>query len=196
VRRLVAIWLAMALAAIALRIPMCSRADAADATPSDSVYQLQLALTTQDDHDATLDLDRGHPVLITMFYGNCPYACPLLINTMQRIEGKLDAARRGNLRALLVSIDPDHDTPAALREVAARHGADLSRWTFARTPKESVRQLAAVLGIQYRELQGGGFNHSTIITLLDAEGRVVARTAKMTAIDEEFLETLRKSTSP
>ncbi len=187
--RLVVTWLVMALALIVMR------AHAAEATPGDSVYQLQVALQTQDDHAATLDLYRGHPVLITMFYGSCPYACPTLIHTMRRAEDKLDAEHRGRLRALLVSIDPDRDTPAALQEVAKRHSADLARWSFARTSKESVRQLAAVLGIQYRELQGGGFNHSTIITLLDSDGRIVAHTAKITTLDEDFLKALRKATS-
>ena len=156
--------------------------------PGDSIYQLKLELATQDAAKAQLDVDRGHPTVISMFYGSCGFVCPTLIKTIQRMESKLDPAQRARLRVLLVSLDPERDTPAALAEIARKHGADPSRWMFGRTPDAGVRQLAAVLGIQYRKLPDGSFNHSTVITLLDADGRIVARTSKLGALDQDFLE--------
>jgi protein SCO1/2 len=51
-----------------------------------------------------------------------------------------------------------------------------------------VRQLAAVLGIQYRALPNGDFNHSTALILLDADGRLVARTTRLAGADPAFVE--------
>lgn len=195
-KRLLLAAIAFVLLAVTLRVPMCARADAAaDTLPGDSIYQLKAALTAQDGKAAGLDMYRGHPIVISMFYGSCPYVCPTLINSIQRMENKLDPDSRKRVRVLLVSLDPERDTPAALAAIATKHGADTSRWTFAQTPDASVRQLAAVLGIQYRKLPDGSFNHSTVITLLDPEGRIVAKTSLIGRLDEDFLTRLRGATA-
>lgn len=174
---------------------LSSPAAAADALPSDSVYQLDIPLVQQDGSAARLGLDRGSPVLISMFYSSCPHACPLLINTMRRMEQQLAPEARQRLKVLLVSIDPERDTPEKLKELAERHRVDAARWTFARASADDVRKLAAVLGIRYRALPDGEFNHSTIVTLLDANGKIVLQTSEMTTLDEAFVAALRKATS-
>lgn len=160
--------------------------------PGDSVYRLPVALTDQAGKPATLERYRGQPVVISMFYSSCPHVCPMLISTVQRMERELPADRRGRLRVLMVSLDPDRDSPAVLAELASRHHADLARWTFARTDAASVRKLAALLDIQYRQLPDGEFNHATVITLLDADGRIVAHTDSMLRPDPEFLKALNE----
>jgi protein SCO1/2 len=187
--------LALALALLIMRFPMCSSSHAADALPGDSIYQLRLPLSSQDGDAIGLDVYRGHPTLITMFYGSCPFVCPTLINSIQHMEGKLDAPSRGRLRVLLVSLDPERDTPAALGELAKRHHADLTRWRFAQTPEAEVRKLAAVLGVQYRKLPDGSFNHSTVITLLDRDGRIAAQTSAIGRLDEDFVKQLGEATA-
>jgi len=166
-------------------------AQAESITPSDSIYQLHTALTSQANHSVTLDIYRGQPTLITMFYGSCPNVCPLLIETLQSIDKALDATDRGQLRVLLVSIDPDHDTPEALSVVAKNHRIDLSRWTLARASAVDVRKLAAVLNVQYRKLPNGEYNHSSVITLLDRNGRSVATTSRLGGVDTEFLKVIK-----
>lgn len=180
--------------AAALLGAFAATAQAAAPTPGDSVYQLQLALTDQSGAATTLELYRGGPVLVSMFYGSCPHVCPMLIATIQRMENQLPDADRGRLRVLLVSLDPERDTPAKLTEVAQRHHADLARWTFARTDEGSVRKLAAVLNIQYRKLPDGEFNHSTVITLLDGDGRIRRQTSSLLRPDAEFGAALQAAT--
>ena len=56
--------------------------------------------------------------------------------------------------------------------------------------------LAGVLGVRYRELADGEFNHTSALILLDAEGRVLARTEKMGAKpDPEFVAAVRRATA-
>lgn len=162
--------------------------------PPESIYRLSMGLTDQSGRVTGLDRYRGQPVLVSMFYGSCPHVCPLLISTVQRMERELPAAQRPRLRVLMVSLDPDRDTPEKLAELAARHRADLSRWTFARAGEPDVRKLAALLNIQYRKLPDGEFNHATVVTLLDAEGRVQASTTSMLRLDPEFTGRLREMT--
>ena len=156
---------------------------------------MQVALTDQGGKAVKLDLYAGHPVLVTMFYGSCPHVCPMLVSTIQRYERELPEASRGRLRVLLVSLDPERDTPAKLTEVAQRHHADLARWTFARADARDVRRLAAALNILYRQLPDGEFSHSTVITLLDAQGRMQKQTASLLRLDPEFATALKAATS-
>jgi len=172
----------------------CFIGSVAAATPGDSVYQLRVPLTDQSGVATSLDRYRGQPVLVSMFYGSCPHVCPMLIATMQRYERELPEAQRGRLRVLMVSLDPARDTPAKLTEVAERHRVDLARWTLARTDAASVRKLAAVLNIQYRQLPDGEFSHATVITLLDGNGRPLRATSSMLRPDADFSAALKKAT--
>lgn len=135
-----------------------------------SLYDLELKLTDQHGAEIQLDAFRGHPVIISMFYASCPFACPTLISDIQRFDKSLDEATRARLRVLLVSIDPERDTPENLRALAARHQLDTTRYRLASAPDGAVRELAAALGFKYRKLEGGAFNHSSLITLLDPRG--------------------------
>lgn len=174
---LAAVVVAVLLAVAALPAAGQHQRRAAPAAPprSDSIYELSASLVDQDSGIVGLDLFRGHPVLISMFYATCRDACPLLIADLHRIERELPPPTRADLRIVLVSLDPERDTPEALRELARAHGLDLSRWRLLRAPDDTVREIAAVLGIRYRRLPAGGFNHSSVITLLDPSGVVLTR---------------------
>jgi protein SCO1/2 len=155
--------------------------------PGDSVYQLDIPLTNQDRRDSRLADLRGSPVLIAMFYTSCKYVCPLIVESMRRVDNGLTDDERAHLRVVLVSFDPDHDTPQALKAVADERHLDLPRWTLDRTDTESVRKLAAVLGVQYRAIENGDFNHSTVISLLDRDGRIAARSSRTGEADPDLL---------
>ena len=124
--------------------------------------------------------------MIAMFYSSCKYVCPLIIDTLQRTERALSDGERGRLRVVLVSFDPKRDTPLALKNLAEERHLDLKRWTLTRTDAVGVRKLAAVLDVQYRALANGDFNHSSVITLLDSDGHIVARTDRMGTLDPDW----------
>lgn len=176
---------ALALLFAALALPV--------AAAEPSLYALQAPLVDQAGRAITFDAARGHPVLVGMFYAECSSACPVLISRTRMLEKKLAPAARARLRVLLISMNPDHDTPAVLTELAATHKADLARWTFAAPQDKDVRKIAALLGIQYRQLPEGGFNHSVALTLLDGEGRTLARTERP-GTDAAFDAALRAAT--
>lgn len=152
-----------------------------------SLYQLHEKLTSQDGKAIDLDVYRGEPVLVTMFYASCPATCPLIIDTLRAVERKLDEPRRQQLRVLLVSLDAGRDTPAALRKLADERRIDTSRWTLAHADAAAVRRIAAALSIQYRQLPNGEFSHSTVISALAADGKIVAQSAELGHADPQLL---------
>lgn len=166
--------------------------EAAAPLPGDSIYQLEVSLVDQSGEAIPLSVFRGQPVFISMFYASCPMACPMLIADVQALEDRLTEAQRAGVRVLLVSLDPEADTPEALREVVARHGLDTERWRLASPPPDRVRDIAAVLGISYQAVEGGELHHSSIITLLDPDGRVAAQLEGLRQSPEPLLEALKK----
>jgi protein SCO1/2 len=163
------------------------------ALPGDSVYQVPATLVDQDGRPFKLQDRRGQPVLVSMFYNSCQFVCPMLIDTMRSTEQSLSTDERAHLSMLLVTFDPARDDVKALKSVTDKHGLDPARWTLARSDAASVRKIAATLGIQYRLLADGEYNHTTVLILLDADGRIVGRTKKIGVTDPAFLKLVRQT---
>ena len=156
-------------ATIPTSAPVSVRAE----TSSPSIYPLGLELRDQHGAQIGVDVFRGNPVIVSMFYGNCPTACPVIVAHVKQIEASLAPDVRAKTRVLLVSFDAEHDTPAELERIASRHRADAGRWRFAVGPDDEVRQLANALGITYRQFEGGFFTHNSVISVLDGDGHIV-----------------------
>jgi protein SCO1/2 len=171
---------------------MCGFASADSTDSSLSIYRLPASLTNTDGHTHPLDTYRGRPVLVTMFYGSCPAACPLLIDTLRATERALPAKERAAVRILMISIDPERDTPSALAELAKSRRIDISRWELASTDATTIRKLAAVLNVQYRKLPDGGYNHTSVITLLDTQGQIIKRSTLLGQADPELVAAVRQ----
>ncbi|ODS62045.1 MULTISPECIES: SCO family protein [unclassified Arenimonas] len=165
---------------------------AASELPGESIYRLADTYTDQAGRDFALAEGRGEVRLVAMFYTSCRYVCPLIVDSAKGVEHALAPEERARLHVLLVSLDPDRDDPAALKSVFDKRRLPADRWTLARTEAPGVRRLAAVLGIRYRPLADGEFNHTSALVLLDREGRVLARTETLGAKpDPAFLAAVK-----
>jgi protein SCO1/2 len=169
-----------------------SAADARDSDSGASLYRFDAALANQDGREHGLDLYRGHPVLVTMFYGSCPATCPLIIETLRSAENAVPPAQRAKLRVLMISLDSARDTVPALQELAKTRRIDTTRWTLARADERTVRSIAALLNVQYRKLPSGEFSHSTVIALLTPTGEIEASSSKLGVADPDLVERLRR----
>jgi protein SCO1/2 len=165
---------------------------ARDSDPPASLYHLDAALIDQAGKARGLDGYRGHPVLITLFYASCKATCPLIIDTLRATERGMTPAQREPLRVLMVSIDPERDTPQALRQLATERHIDTTRWALVHADEDAVRDIAALLNVQYRRLPSGEFSHSTVIALLSPQGEILASSGKLGGADPALLEKLPK----
>ncbi len=162
--------------------------------PRDSIYHLPAVLIDQHGRSADWRAHRGRPQMVAMFYTSCRYICPLIVDSAKGIEHALTPVERARLGILLISMDPARDTPAALKSVFDKRKLDAARWSLASPQAGDVRAIAGALGIRYRALADGEFNHSSALVLLDAEGRIVARTERMGARpDPEFLAAVKRA---
>lgn len=164
--------------------------------PRDSVYQLPVQLTDQYGRQFVWGSRRSKVQIVAMFYASCPFICPLLIDSGKAVARNLTPAERKRMGIMLISMDPKRDTPAVLLSVAHERKLEPSLWTLATPTLGDVRSIAAVLGIRYRSLADGEFNHTSALVLLDAQGRVLARTEQIgSQPDPEFLAAVHRATT-
>ncbi|HXW04987.1 MAG TPA: SCO family protein [Vicinamibacterales bacterium] len=174
----------LAIAVLAAGLPACGAVTGADhdppvqapepgdEIPGDSIYNLDLPLVDQDGRRLVLADLAGHPIVAAMIYSACTTVCPRVTQEMKAVEAQLSAAGRQDARFVLFSLDPGRDTPRALREFAAAHRLDLSRWRLVAAPEDEVRTLSAVLGVKYKLEGNGEIAHSALIAVIDRRGVV------------------------
>jgi protein SCO1/2 len=175
---------------LSLLILIAATANSDAPYPAESIYNQPAKLVDQSGAPRGLDMYQGHPVLITLFYGSCPAACPLLIETVRATERAAPPQLQSQLRVLLISIDPEQDTVANLQALARTRRVDTTRWTLARTDAATVRKIAALLNVQYRKLPDGSYNHSSIVSLLTPRGVIARQSSVLGKADPELVEAL------
>lgn len=152
--------------------------------PVASLYQTEAGFTTDAGEAFALAELRGRPVLLTMFFSTCTYACPATVVDLVRIREKLPSALRDTVRVVMVSFDVERDTPEVLRAFRASRGLPAD-WVLLRGSADSVRELAALVGVKYKREADGQFAHSNLITVLTADGEIVHQRAGLSGgLDE------------
>lgn len=157
-----------------------------------SLFHLAAEWRTEAGDSFRLEELAGRPTVITMIYGSCTSACPVLVNDARRIDRALPETIRDGLQVVVVSFDPARDTPERMADYASDYDVDPDRWRFLHGEPADIRTLAAMLGVRYRDNGDGTFDHSNLVTLLDAEGRVVERSEGLARPVEPIVESLEK----
>lgn len=153
--------------------PCCRRAEPVAKPTDKSLYQLDSEWTSDVGRKVRLGVFQGRPLVLVMFFANCEYACPVLVNDLKRLQDALPEALRGQVDFALVSFDTERDTPGTLARFRADRGLGTDHWSLLTGRPDDVRELAALLGVNYRRDLRGQFAHSNLITVLDADGEVV-----------------------
>jgi len=142
-----------------------------------SLYDLPATWRDQAGTERTLAELAGRVRVVAMVYTNCAATCPLIIADLKHVEASLPAEQRDEVGFVLVSLDPERDTPGRLAQWAEQTGLDPARWTLLNGDDDAVRELAVALGIRYQTQPDGEVAHTNAITVLDRTGAVVHRQA-------------------
>lgn len=106
----------------------------------------------------------GRVWVADFIYTNCPAECPMMSLKMKKFSEQVNP----DVRLLSISVDPEHDTPAALKVFASHYGAPTTQWTFLTGTPETVHLLAWStfhVGDVIGKMQ-----HSTKFALVDQKG--------------------------
>jgi protein SCO1/2 len=153
--------------------PPCCRTPLDLGKPTDkSLYLLDSTWTSDVGRQIKLGTLRGRPQILALFFTRCEYACPILVSELKTIESQLPPEVLGKVDFVLVSLDSKRDTPAELAAFREKRQLTRERWTLLHGEADDVRELAALLGVNYAEDTRGQFAHTNVITLLNAEGEI------------------------
>ena len=101
-------------------------------------------------------------------YSTCPGPCPMISTRMGELQKPL---RDTDVRLVSFSVDPQHDTPAVLREYAAKLNAQPDRWEFLTGDKAAIYRLSRDgFKLAANEGEAGKPIHSTRMVLVDRRG--------------------------
>jgi protein SCO1/2 len=159
-----------------------------------SIYTLDSDWTSDVGKTVKLQVLRGRPQVVALFFTSCEHSCPLIVGDMKRIEKALPAKARAKVDFLLVSIDPKRDTPEALRAFREKYQLGMQHWTLLRGSGDDVQHLAAMLGFQYYPGSNTQFAHSLLITVLNEAGEVVYQMVGVGSDSRDLIGTLVRLT--
>ncbi len=138
--------------------------------PDESIFNLTSKWKTEEDKAIKLADLKGNPLVVVMIYTTCKAACPRLVADMRNIHDKVNDP---TVRYILISIDPENDTPARLKAFAIENQIDSDEWTFLQGSVDDVREVSNVLAVKYKQISPLDFSHSNIISVFDEQGVLV-----------------------
>jgi protein SCO1/2 len=109
---------------------------------------------------------------MVMIYTSCKAACPRLVADMRNIEKQVAASGKAPIKYILVSIDPETDTPERLKAFAQENQMNGNQWIFLRSTDENTREFAATLAVNYKRISPLDFSHSNIISVFNTQGEL------------------------
>ncbi len=71
---------------------------------------------------------KGKVAVIGFIYTNCPDICPMTTHNMQLAEEKLSKDQLNDVKFLLITFDPDRDTPSILTKFASVREMNMDDW--------------------------------------------------------------------
>ena len=131
---------------------------------------------------------KGHPFLVFFGFTHCPDVCPTTLFEVSEILRSLGPDANGT-RALFITVDPERDTPAVMKDYLSNFDPHL--WGLTGDPA-AVAAVAKTYRVYYKKvpLDDGGYtmDHTAIVYLMDRNGRFVApfnlkRSAEAAAAD-------------
>lgn len=169
---------------------------ASNSYPSDSIFWLKSEWVNQDAKKVKLSDLADSPSIVSMVFLSCKYTCPLTIQDMREMESLLEKAKLSKYRLVLISIDPENDTPQAMRAFMSSRKLNPQHWTILSSDPKSIREFAATLGFNYKKDEAIKFAHSMLTWVFDQDGVLrFTRSARRESIHETIEAFLKLSKS-
>lgn len=117
-----------------------------------------------------LEAYRGKVVVIFFGFTQCPDVCPTTMAELAQVREKLKPAERDQVQMIMISIDPERDTPAVMKQYV---GAFDSSFVGLTGSDEQIAKVAASFKAYYKKAQSGTsytMEHSSGMYVLDTKG--------------------------
>lgn len=135
------------------------------------------SLISEQDRPFTSDMVRGQVVLYQFVHTTCGADCQSIWTNLQALAAQLPTTTVGEIpvKLVVITLDPDHDTPQVLAEFGQQLGADAARWTFLTGAEGEISQvLRHGFGVAYKREADGKLSFLNRTVLVDGWGIVRA----------------------
>lgn len=179
--------LAVTLVSVGLSIPVAADEDD-ESHPlviTDVAYEVPDVQLVRDDGrrvSLSQEMNDGRTVVLNFIFTNCSSFCPLSSQTLGEFQKRLGTADR-NVHLMSISIDPEQDTPARLREYARKFGAGPG-WQHYTGTLAASRKAQQAFGA-YR---GDKMSHTPLTLMRTADGKSWRRIDGFATPDELLAE--------
>ena len=138
--------------------------------------------------------------VIGFIYTNCPDICPMTTHNMQLAEEKLDKDQLNKVKFLLITFDPDRDTPSILTKFAAVREMDMDNWELVTGSNKNINTILDQFNVKaihddttYNDkgLPNYFIIHTDRISLVDESGNLRKNYHGSTASPDELAEDIK-----
>lgn len=124
----------------------------------------------------TLESLRGRVIVVTGIYARCALACPRILGEAKRVLAGLAPSVRRDVVVVGITMDPEHDRPEVLADLADAHGVDAPRFRLATGEPEHVERVLDRYDIaRQRNPDTGVIDHANLFLVIDRRGRLAYR---------------------
>lgn len=136
-------------------------------------------LINQNGDIITQEFYKDKVYVVEFFFATCPTICPIMNDNLVHVQNEF----YGNMKFGIASftINPDHDTPAVLKEYMQEKGAKHANWNMLTGDRNQIYTIAREGFNAYaaeNENAPGGFEHAGYFALVDKDGYLRSRTDK------------------
>jgi protein SCO1 len=110
-------------------------------------------------------LESDQPVMLNFIYTSCTAICPMLTETFAQAQRELGADAAG-LRMVSISIDPEYDTPKALKAYAQTYHAG-PQWRFLTGRSADVAEVQRA----FDAYRANKMDHAALVFLRASKGK-------------------------
>ncbi|MEZ5703201.1 MAG: SCO family protein [Burkholderiaceae bacterium] len=135
-------------------------------------YARDFSLTDFDGVQRTMADYRGKVVMLYFGFVQCPDVCPTALTRAAEVRRLLGAEAASRVQLLFVTVDPERDTPALLREYMAAFDPSFVGLTGT---LEEIQAVADAFRVVFRKVPTGStytMDHTALTYLFDTQGRV------------------------
>jgi protein SCO1/2 len=130
-------------------------------------------LIDQDGRTVTEETYRGKWLLVYFGYTHCPDTCPMTLGNIDAALAQLDPGMRARIQAIFVTVDPERDTPAVMKDyVGAFPEAGIVG--LSGTPEQvTMIEKAYRIFVQRHDAHDGDYSmdHTSVIHIVDPAGK-------------------------
>jgi protein SCO1/2 len=132
----------------------------------------EFALTSQDGETVRLADYKGRVVALTFIFTSCADTCPLLTDKMARVQDELGELFGPRIAFVSITVDPERDTPAVLKDYAVAYDANLSGWAFLTGTPDAIREVERGYGVYAAKTPDGDVDHTFLTSIIDRRGNL------------------------